>query len=105
MFDKAEVKQLIKALKRLQDVLGLFNDYSVQQDSLRDYLDQRMQAAPRGVKARAEEMAVAQAVGALIAVLHRKQLEQRAQVVSRFAAFDSDDTRTRFATQFQVREG
>jgi len=105
MFDKAEVKQLIKALKRLQDVLGLFNDYSVQQDSLRDYLDQRMQAAPRGAKARAEEVAVAQAVGALIAVLHRKQLEQRAQVVSRFAAFDSDDTRTRFATQFQVREG
>lgn len=105
MFDKAELKGLIKELKKLQDVLGLFNDYSVQQDSLRAFLDQRSQTAPRGARARAEEMAVAQAVGALIAVLHRKQLEQRALVVSRFAAFDSDDTRARFATQFQSREG
>ena len=104
MFDKAEVKTMIKALKKLQDVLGLFNDYSVQQDSLRDFLEARAAVAPRSAKSRAQEMAVAQSVGALIAVLHRRQLEQRALVEARFAEFDSKGTRARFAAQFQAGE-
>ena len=95
MFDKAEVKIMIKALKKLQDVLGLFNDYSVQQDSLRDFLEARAAVAPRSAKSRAQEMAVAQSVGELIAILHRRQLEQRALVEARFTEFDSKGTRAR----------
>lgn len=97
-FPKAQIKGLIKSLKRLQDNLGLFNDYSVQQDSLKAFLDTH-QSMPR-----AQYAAVAQSIGALIAVLHRRQTEERAKVMASFARFDSPEVRAAFRSLFKNGE-
>jgi CHAD domain-containing protein len=99
LFPKKDIKALIKPLKKLQDNLGLFNDYSVQQVSLQDFLEHHPKTAKK------TDRAIASSIGALIAVLHGRQLEERARVVSSFAQFNSDDTRARFQTLFHASEG
>ena len=96
LFPKPEFKSLLKPLKHLQDNLGLINDYAVQQVSLQDFL--------RGLSKRPDSMNfdVAQSVGALIAVLHRRQLEERAKVVDSFAQFDSPPTQKTFHDLFHA---
>lgn len=86
-FPKQDIKALIQALKGLQDNLGLFNDYSVQQDSLKTFLDTHDKMS------RARYAAVAQSIGALIAILHRRQTGERAKVMMNFAQFDSPEVR------------
>lgn len=94
VFPKKEMKRLIKPLKHLQNNLGYFNDYSVQKDALAVFLETHQDG---GKKAQRE---LAQSVGALIAVLHRRQLEERARVMQSFARFDSEGTRQTFQTLF-----
>jgi CHAD domain-containing protein len=94
VFPDSAFKSLIKPLKRLQDNLGFFNDYSVQQDSLRAFL------AGLETQNRAEGLEIAQSVGALIAVLHQRQLAERAKVVESFARFNSSETQKTFRDLF-----
>ncbi len=95
LFPQAEVRSLIKPLKRLQDNLGLFNDYAVQQESLNAFLSQLDERSQDGA------LELAQSVGALIAMLHRLQIEERARVTESFARFDSSETRRTFRTLFK----
>lgn len=97
LFPKAEFKSLIKPLKLLQDNLGLVNDYSVQQVSLQDFLRKL------GKKPDSVNLDVAQSVGALIAVLHRRQLEERVKIVKSFAPFNSPQTQGTFRDLFHDR--
>jgi len=94
LFDKKDITIIIKSLKVLQDTLGLFNDYSVQQESLKEFIDAQ---ALDGTK---QNIAIAQSVGALITVLHQRQLIERDKVVSKFMRFDNADTQTKFKTLF-----
>lgn len=99
LFPRRDFKALLGPLKTLQDNLGRYNDCSVQQANLRKLLsrmDDRLQSA---------NLQVAQSVGALIAVLHRKQVEERVRVVGSFAQFNSPDTQHTFQTLFHLREG
>lgn len=96
LFGKAEVKPLVGALKRLQDNLGAFNDYSVQQESLAGVLDGLHE------KWDAFRVEIAQSLGALVTVLHQRQLEERARVVASFAAFDGPDIRAGFRQLFKA---
>ncbi|NVO25302.1 CHAD domain-containing protein [Donghicola mangrovi] len=98
-FPAEEFKSLIKPLKKLQDNLGLFNDYSVQQDSLRAFLD------GLGTDDHAGNMQLAQSVGALIAVLHQRQLGERQKVVESFQSFNSPETQQTFRDLFHGGEG
>lgn len=98
LFDAKAFKALLKPLKKLQDNLGLFNDYSVQQIALQEYLDTHQS------RDRQQDMQVAQAVGGLITVLHQRQLAERARVVSSFAHFDSDNVQQSFRTLFHHKE-
>jgi CHAD domain-containing protein len=98
-FPKKEFKSLIKPLKKLQDNLGLFNDYSVQQESLKDFLD------GLGAGDHVGNMQLAQSVGALIAVLHQRQLDERQKVVESFTTFNSPETQTTFRDLFHGGEG
>ena len=98
IFPARAFKRLIKPLKRLQDNLGLFNDYSVQQESLRSLL-QRREAAAGGT-----DLELAQSVGALIAVLHARQRQERARVVESFRYFDSAETQATFRKLFHQRK-
>lgn len=99
LFPAREMKKLIKPLKRLQDNLGLFNDFSVQQASLRAFLDSH-RAGDRDT-----DLAIAQSVGALIAVLHQRQTEERARVLENFAGFDSPAVQAAFRDLFHVTTG
>ncbi|WP_353472827.1 CHAD domain-containing protein [Salipiger sp. H15] len=93
LFPDKSFRRLLKPLKKLQDNLGLFNDYAVQQKSLQAFVD--------GLDGRrAGSLQVAQSVGALILVLHERQLAERARVEESFAAFDSAGTRQTFRDLF-----
>lgn len=98
LFDAPDIKALLKPLKRLQDNLGLFNDYSVQQIALRRFMDSH---DPIGHK---DDLVLAQSVGALIAILHGRQLAERARVMSSFAQFDAPPTRSMFSRLFDDKE-
>jgi len=64
LFPKKETRQVLSAVKKVQGVLGDFNDYSVQKIFLSHYLDK-------------SKIDMSNALSGLIAVLHQKQLEQR----------------------------
>jgi CHAD domain-containing protein len=93
LFPRKAIKQLIKALKRLQDNLGRFNDYVVQQHSLQVFLHEYAQH-------HAESLKLAESIGALVVVLHQCQMEERRQVMENFAGFDSETTRAAFTALF-----
>lgn len=95
VFPKQAFKSLLKPLKGLQDNLGLFNDYSVQQESLGAFL------VTLGKNQHGEDLELAQSIGALIAVLHSRQLEERAKVVKSFARFNHPKTQQTFNELFQ----
>lgn len=95
LFEAKTMKSLLKSLKVLQDNLGLFNDYSVQQVSLQDFI------LSHTSRNRQKDLVVAKSVGALIAMLHQRQLEERAMVVSNFTIFDSESTQQKFQKLFK----
>lgn len=86
LFPRKQIKGLIKELKVLQDNLGRFNDYSVQQESLAAFLSNNPVKGPSGFK-------VAEAIGALTAMLNLRQQKERNLVMENFSRFDSDATR------------
>ncbi len=98
LFSEDEIISLIKALKLLQDNLGNFNDYSVQQKFLRHILQEKMSDFGN------EKLKVAESVGALTAILHRLQQKERRQVMKNFARFDSSETRSAFTRLFHTQE-
>jgi CHAD domain-containing protein len=93
LFPQKTIKKLIKALKRLQDNLGRFNDFSVQQRSLQAFLQDYSEHHHNTMK-------LAESIGALITVLHQRQSEERHQILENFARFDSARTRATFCTLF-----
>ncbi|MFO7813906.1 MAG: CHAD domain-containing protein [Pelovirga sp.] len=86
LFSYDQVRRLVKALKKLQDNLGRFNDYSSQCLFLESLL--------RGTGIKTAER---DAVSGLIAVLYSKQKNEREQVVGMIADFSG----TEIAEQFQ----
>lgn len=91
LYKQNKVKLLIKKLKKLQDTLGKFNDFSVQQESLNAYLLEKQPS-----------QSVAVSVGALLGVLAQKQLEQRQQVEVKFAEFADQQTAAMVAGFFPM---
>ena len=94
VFPKSAFKSLLKPLKQLQDNLGRFNDHSVQQQSLRAFLSGLDHTDHAG------NLELAQSVGALIAILHQRQSEERGKVVDSFARFNSAGTQKTFRDLF-----
>ncbi len=93
LFPKTSVNQFIKALKRLQDNLGRFNDYAVQQRSLHTFLQEYAQQ-------HAESLKLAESIGALVAVLYQHQAAERRQIKEHLASFYSAETRALFTAIF-----
>ncbi len=98
LFPKKEINALIKALKSLQDNLGNFNDYSVQQAFLKQVLSEQLHVFG------GRELKVAESVGALTAMLYGLQQKERHQVMKNFALFDSSETRATFAKLFHTED-
>lgn len=76
LYPKKQLKELVNHLKGLQDNLGRFNDFSVQQEFLLHY--------NCGKTVSTEQLA---AIHGLTAVLYNKQVHERGQVVDNIAAF------------------
>ena len=97
LFDARAFKTIIKPLKKLQDNLGLFNDYSVQQEALLEFADQRSNATAR------IDAELGMAVGGLIAVLDQRQKAERDRVISNFEHFDGPQIRDLFRSLFHAQ--
>lgn len=95
VFPAEPLMKLLKSLKRLQENLGLFNDYSVQQIKLQEMLN-ALPDAPDNHK-----FQVAQSVGALIALLHTRQVKERPRIVKSFTRFNSPETQQIFSELFK----
>lgn len=84
LFPPEEINQLISQHKNLQQNLGDFNDYSMQQENLREYL------AKIDLK-QTDAITEAAAIGGLIALLYQRQKETRAQFEKIFENFSNRD--------------
>jgi len=93
LFPAAEMKALIKQLKMLQDNLGTFNDLSVQQDFLYQYL-KNMRTPSAG------SFQLAAATGGLIVRLNLEQGRVRRDFFNVFRRFASKENRKRFTRLF-----
>ncbi len=82
LFPKKEIKHVIKQLKRLQDNLGDFNDLSVQQDMLHQYLRELSPGSRRNFE-------LATAIGGLLTNLYHEQCRVRKDFISTFNSFSS----------------
>lgn len=88
-----EVERSIKSLKKLQDNLGDFNDYEVQQETL--------QTLAEGMFEQGEAPAATfLAMGRLQARLEAGQGEERRRFAQRFAKFSAAGSQQRFAELF-----
>lgn len=88
LYPKSRLKSLSRSLKRLQDVLGRFNDVSVQQGFLARYAE------------RSNDPQQSAAIHGLIAVLHQDQLQLRDQAERELQQFAQDDIAANFSTMF-----
>jgi CHAD domain-containing protein len=95
LYRPADLKPILRRLRGLQDVLGDFNDYSVQTESMLDYLN----------AAKDLDKLSAAALGSLIAVLHEKKLQARSHVTEYFMQFSDAKMSMRFELLFTKKEG
>lgn len=98
LYPKQEMQLLLRHLKKLQDILGSFNDLSVQQEMLRA----TMKKVPSGSQRHLEQAA---ALGALMQSLYQEQQELRDHFVEAFAQFDDPATTALFLELFQNKQG
>lgn len=92
-FPEARLGAALRPLKRLQESLGLFNDYSVQQASLRAFVAGLDSGVP-------DRLEIAQSIGALIAVLHDRQQAERGRIATGFEGFSDARTRDTYRDAF-----
>lgn len=96
LFDDKQIKNLLKTLKGLQEHLGSFNDQSVQQVTLAQCLDRYPSTGPNA-------KALAESIGALMAMLYRKQLEERRMIIETLSLFYSPETQGAFNALFNLK--
>jgi CHAD domain-containing protein len=93
LFPQKKISTLIKYIKILQDNLGSFNDFSIQQNMLEDYL--------AGLKQNTKNLIlIAAAVGGLITELHREQQAARKAFSKTFTEFSCEQSRDLFQELF-----
>ena len=96
LFDVKQVKRLLKTLKGLQEHLGSFNDQSVQQATLAQCLERYPGTGPNA-------KALAESIGALTAMLYRKQLAERRMIIDNLSQLYSPDTQDAFNILFDLK--
>jgi len=82
LFPKNDMEKIIKQLKQLQNNLGTFNDLSVQQDMLHDYLDGLRPGSRKNFE-------LATAIGGLLTNLYHEQHRVRENFFLTFNRFSS----------------
>jgi CHAD domain-containing protein len=98
LYDESQINRMVKVLRRLQDNLGDFNDFEVQQASLNRFAEQMV----------AEGTAQAQtlmAMGRLVDRLEQGQARERERFARRFVKFSSTKNRNTFQQLFAANPG
>jgi CHAD domain-containing protein len=91
LYPAKKIRRLVRALRRLQNHLGEFQDLEVQQDGMRLFAHKMFQR-------RAPEIPTLLAMGRLIEQLHQRQMAQRESFAGPWADFDNPRN-TRFSTR------
>lgn len=92
LYPEAQIRQLIKTLKGFQDVLGNFQDYEIQEITLKQYSDEMMkQNIP---------VATFLAMGVLIQDLDKRSLGARNQFAEKFLTFKQTENQDAFKSLF-----
>lgn len=90
-----KLEKLITLMKSLQDNLGNFNDYSVQQDALHEFLNvYSKKYASQNV------IMMVESIGALGVLLHQKQNYEREKIIKLFSKFNKRKTKKKFKNIF-----
>ena len=97
LYSKNEVKLLIKQLKLLQNNLGLFNDLSVQQDMLNNYL-----AGLKTGSSKVKKMGAA--IGGLLTNLYHEQQQVRTEFEAAFNHFSSQENVALYRSLFAAEQ-
>lgn len=96
LFDKKQLKQAGKQLKRLQDRLGIFNDLTVQGAYLETYLDEIEHSEKKNIYLIA-------ALGGLIATLYGMQKIERDNCINELHVFSAEENKRLFTHTFAVK--
>jgi CHAD domain-containing protein len=80
MLNATSAKTMKSKLKKLQDLLGTFNDRCVQEEKLLTLLEERLTNS-------AKSRGVAAAIGALVSSLHAERVATRPGIIAAFADF------------------
>jgi CHAD domain-containing protein len=97
LYDADTTVELVDALKRLQDELGMFNDLQVQQAALAEHARRLSEQGEPPVE-------TLLTIGRLIEVMRRRERKTRRRFRRQFAAFSSPATRRRVA-RLGARDG
>lgn len=87
LLPKKDTNRLVGEVKKIQTVLGNFNDYSTQIDFLQKYLDD-------------DRIEMSKSLSGLIAVLHQKQVEEKRKVTDVLAGFFTKKMNNKIDTIF-----
>jgi len=98
LYDSEETERLIRTLKQLQDNLGDFNDYQVQQEKLGAFAEQMVEGGTAPAK-------TLMAMGRLIERLEAEQAEERRRFAARFGQFSAKKNHARFKRLFKTTRG
>ena len=97
LYPTEEMKRLIKQLKKLQNNLGLFNDLSVQQDMLDEYLGGLEPDSGKAKKTGA-------AIGGLLTDLYHEQQQVRNEFEQTFCRFSSEENISLYEKLFAAKK-
>jgi CHAD domain-containing protein len=93
LLNQKAVAKFVRQLKHLQDNLGRFNDLCVQQQYMNNYLQSLNLRRKNATE-------IVTAVGTLIGVLYKEQIEERAKVDANVSAFICEENQQLFNTIF-----
>ena len=93
LYSTADIKPLVKSLKDLQDLLGRFNDCSVQRIALTRFVEDHPLRGRKG-------LVLAESVGALAATLYQMQLRARSDLDPALRKFAAGGTGNLFRRHF-----
>jgi CHAD domain-containing protein len=98
LYDAGQIEQMVGALKQLQDNLGDFNDYQVQQESLGAFAGQMLESG-------ATQAETLMAMGRLVERLEAGQARERQRFAKRFRQFAAKKNHARFKRLFKMTRG
>ncbi len=98
LYDAEQTERLIRTLKQLQDNLGDFNDYEIQQVKLGTFAEQMVESGTTPAK-------TLMAMGRLIERLEAGQAEERQRLAERFGQFSAKKNHARFKRLFKTTRG